>query len=99
MQKQQQQRILSRLNGVDGAQADGMTNGDHIAAASAAPLTECLGSGQSGGGLPASMPKRVTPLQSSAAPQSLGLGNGLGQVMYPCTRLSFMICNVVMRNL
>ena len=79
--QQQQQRILSRLNGVDGAQADGMTNGDHVAA-SAAPLTERLGSGQSGGGLPSSLPKRVTPLQSSAAPQSLGLGNGLGQVAH-----------------
>ena len=84
MQKQQQQqRILSRLNGVDGGpQADAMTNGDYVAAASAAPLTERLGSGQSGGGLPASLPKRVTPLQSSAAPQSLGFGNGLGQVIH-----------------
>ena len=72
---------MSWLNGADGPQADNMTNGDHVAS-SAAPLAERLGSGPSGNGVPSSMPKRVTPLQSSAAPQLLGLGNGLGQVAH-----------------
>ena len=80
LQKQQhQQRIMSRINGADNSQGEGSMNGDHVAA-SAAPLTERLGSGQQGGGLPGSLPKRVTPLQSSAALQSLAPGNGLGQV-------------------
>lgn len=72
---------MARQNGMDGPQADNIANGDHVAS-SAAPLTERLGSGPSGGGLPSSLPKRVTPLQSSAAPQLLGLGNGLGQVAH-----------------
>ena len=87
IQKQQQaQRLASHLSSMDGPHAsETMPDGYH-APVSAAALTERLGSGdRSGGsGLPAGLPKRVTPLQSSAAPQSLALplGVGLGQVNF-----------------
>jgi len=57
-----------------------MTNGDHVPI-SAATLKDRMGSGSSGSKVPDGQPKRVTPLQSSAASQSLALGNGLGQVV------------------
>lgn len=74
IQKQQQ---AQRLASMDAAQTEAMANGDH-AASSAAALTERMGSG-------AGLPKRVTPLQSSAAPHSLSmpLSNGLGLVNFP----------------
>lgn len=83
IQKQQQAQLLAaRLGSMDAPLADsmanGMTNGDHVAT-SAAAITERLGSGGSGG----NPPKRVTPLQTSAASQSLSLGNSLAQVALP----------------
>ena len=85
IQKQQQaQRLASQLSSMDGPHSsEAVPNGNHLPV-SAAVLTERLGSGdRSGGsGRPAGLPKRVTPLPTSAVQQSLALplGGGLGQV-------------------
>ena len=85
IQKQQQaQRLASQLSSMDGPHSsEAIPNGSHLPV-SAAVLTERLGSGdRSGGsGRPAGLPKRVTPLPTSAVQQSLALplGGGLGQV-------------------
>ena len=90
IQKQQQaQRLASQLSSMDAPHSsEAVPNGDHMPM-SAAALTERLGSGdRSGGsGRPAGLPKRVTPLPTSAVQQSLALplGGGLGQVeLYVC---------------
>ena len=90
IQKQQQaQRLASHLSSMDGPHSsEAVPDGDHLPV-SAAALTERLGSGdRSGGsGRPAGLPKRVTPLPTSAVQQSLALplGGGLGQVeLYVC---------------
>ncbi len=92
IQKQQQAQLLAaRLGSMDAPLADsmatGMTNGHHLAT-SAAPVSERLGSGGSGG----TPPKHVTPLQTLAASQSLSLSNGLAQVaslLHLCTSIEF----------
>ena len=86
IQKQQQaQRLASQLSSMDGPHSsEAVPNGDHLPV-SAALLTERLGSGErsGGSGRPAGLPKRVTPLPTSAVQQSLALplGGGLGQVI------------------